>query len=73
MRLGLTAAVSATEEAIQKNIFGSRLTALIIWNVEMKDIMQIVKSHKWSGLLIKHISETIKSKAKIKQVDLLAC
>ena len=29
-RLGLTAAVSVTEEAIRKNIFGSRLTALII-------------------------------------------
>ena len=33
--LGLTAAASATDAAIQKNIFGSGATALIISNEEM--------------------------------------
>ena len=37
---------------------------MIIYNVEMKDIMEIVKSFEDSGLLIKGVSETIKKKAK---------
>ena len=40
--LGLTAAVSATVAAIQKKIYGSGMTKLIISNEEMKDIMKIV-------------------------------
>ena len=44
--LGLTAAASATDTAIQKEIFGSDLTALIILNEKMNDIMKIVKSLK---------------------------
>ena len=38
--LGLTTAASETEAAIQKKIFGSGTTALIISNEEMKDIMK---------------------------------
>ena len=40
--LGLTA--SATDAAIQKKIFGSGMTTLIISNEEMDDIMKIFKS-----------------------------
>ena len=40
---GLSAAVAATDVAIQKNINGSGTTALIISNVELEDIMKIVK------------------------------
>ena len=40
--LGLTAAVSATVAAIQKKIYESGMTKLIISNEEMKDIMKIV-------------------------------
>ena len=40
--LGLTAAVSATDAAIHKNVFGSGVTALIISNKEKNDIMKIV-------------------------------
>ena len=40
---GLSAAVAATDAAIQKNINGSGTTALIISNVELEDIMKIVK------------------------------
>ena len=42
--LGLTAAASATDPAIHKNMFGSGVTTLIISNEEMNDIMNIVKS-----------------------------
>ena len=59
---GLTAAVSATDAAIQKKNFGSGTTTLIISNKEIKDIMKIVKSLEESGLLIESISETIKMK-----------
>ena len=63
--LGLTAAAeSATDAAIEKKIYGSGTTALIISNEEMKDVMRILKSIEESGLLIKGISEAIKNKAK---------
>ena len=66
--LGLTAAVSATDAAIQKKIFGSGMTALIISNEEMEDIMKIVRSLEESSLLIKDIIETIKNEAKEQKV-----
>ena len=59
--LRLSAGMSAAETAIQKEIYGSGTTALIISNEEMKDIMKIVKFLEESGLLIKGISETIKN------------
>ena len=43
--LGLTAAASATDEAIQKRI-GSGINALIISNEEVNDIMRTFKSLK---------------------------
>ena len=41
---GLTAVASTTDAAIQKKIYGPDMTAIIISNEEMKDIMKIVKS-----------------------------
>ena len=69
--LGLTAA-SATDAAIHKKMFGSGAhpldlatrTTLIISNEEMNDNMKIVKSLEKSGLLIKGVSETIKTEGK---------
>ena len=69
--LGLTAAVSATDEAISKKMFGSgcpsdlasRTTALIISNEQMNDIMKI-KYLEVSVLLIKGFRETIQNEAK---------
>ena len=43
---------------------GSGFTTLIISNEEMNDIMKTVKSLEESGLLIKHVSQTIKNEAK---------
>ena len=41
---GLSAAMSASDVAIQKKIYRSGSTILIISNEEMEDIMKIVKS-----------------------------
>ena len=61
--LGVTAAASATDSAIQKRIAGSR-TELIISNEEMKDIMKIGKPLQESDLLIKDVGKTIENEAK---------
>ena len=62
--LGLTAAVSATDSAIHKKMFGSGTTKLIIFNEEMNDIMKMIKSLEETDLLIKGVSETIENKVK---------
>ena len=71
--LRLTAVASATDAAIRKKIFGSGFTTLIISNEEMEDIMEIVKSLKTSGLLIKDTNETIKNEARNKKKDFSEC
>ena len=45
-------------------MLGSGMTALIISNDEMDDILNIVKSLENSGLLLKGVSETIQHQAK---------
>ena len=54
--LGLLAGMSAANAEIEKKIYRSGTTALIILNKEMEDITKIVKSPEESGLLIKEIS-----------------
>ena len=51
--LRLTAATSAIDAAIQNKIYKSGMTAMIISNEEMDDIMKIVKYFEESGLLKK--------------------
>ena len=63
--------MSAADAAVQKKIYGSGATALIILNEEMEDIMKIVKSLQESGLLIKGISETIENKTNEQEGGLL--
>ena len=62
--LRLTAEAAATDATIHKTMFGSGFTTLVISNEEMEDVIEIVKSFEESGLLIKGVSETIKSEAK---------
>ena len=62
--LGLTAAASATDAAIQKKIYGSGTTTSAFSNEDLNDIMKMVKSLEESGLLIKDISETIENELK---------
>ena len=59
--LGLTAAVSATDAAIEKKIFGSGTTRLVSSNDNLNDIMTIAESLEDAGLLIKRVSETIQN------------
>ena len=61
---GLTAVASATDATIHNKMFGSGNTTSIISNELINDIMDIVKSLKESGLLIKGVSEAIKNEAK---------
>ena len=62
--LGLTAAASATDAAINKNILGSGTTTIIISNDEMNDILKIVKSLEDSEVLLKGVNKAIKNEAK---------
>ena len=64
--LGLTAAASAAEAGIHKKILGSGndITTLIISNNEMEDIIKIVKSFQYSGLLLKGVTETVQNEVK---------
>ena len=51
-------------EVLKKKMLDSGMTALIISNDEMNDILKIVKSLENSGLLLKGVSETIQHEAK---------
>ena len=63
--LGLTAAASATDAAINKKILGSgNHTTFIISNNDMQDLLKIVKSLEDSGILFNGITETVKNEIK---------
>ena len=63
--LGLTAAASATDAAINKKNLGSGgHTTLIISNDDMHDFLKIVKSLEDSGILVDGITETVKNEVK---------
>ena len=62
--LGFTAANSAVDLGVQKNIYGSGTTTLVISNEEINDIMKIVQTLENSGVLLKGITKTIKNKTK---------
>ena len=58
--LGLTAAISAIDAGVQKKIYGSRATTLVISNEEMNDIMKIVQALEDSNILLKGVTKTTK-------------
>ena len=63
--LGLTAAASATDAAINKKILGSGNDAtLIISNDDTQDLLKIVKLLEDSGILLDGIAETVKNEVK---------
>ena len=62
--LGLSAAMSAIDGSIKKEMLGSGVTTLIISNDEMNDILKIVKFLENSDVLFKGVSETIQHEAK---------
>ena len=61
--LGLTAAMSAIDESIQKKIHGSGIK-LIIEQEDMKDIMKIIEALENSGILLKGVSKIIENETK---------
>ena len=64
--LGLTAAASAADVAINKKILGSgNHTTLMIFNDDMQDALKIVKSLEDSGILLDGITETVKIEVKV--------
>lgn len=60
---------SGKDVAIQEIVFGFGKTTLILWNGKMDDTMEIDRSRKESGVLIKRVSKTTKNKAKNKSLD----
>ena len=63
--LGLTAAASATDAAINKKILGSCGHAtLTVSNDDMQDLLKIVKSLEDNGILLDGITEAIKNEVK---------
>ena len=64
IHLGLTAAASAADAGIHKQILGSGNTTLKISNDEIKDIIKVVKSLQDSGLLLNGVNETVQNGVK---------
>ena len=62
--LALTAASSAIDATVQKKIYGSGTTTLVISNEEINDIMKIVQALENSNILLKGVTKTIKNKTK---------
>ena len=62
--LGLTAAASAADAGIYKNILGPGNTTLIISNEEMNDIIEIVQALEDSNIFLKGVSKTIENETK---------
>ena len=74
--LGLTGAASAADAGIHEKILASGYndpssTTLIISNSEMNDIIKLVKSLKYSGLLLKGVTKTVKNEVKEQKSMLL--
>ena len=59
--LGLSAAMSATDAAIQKKMCGSGNAALIISDNDMNDLIKIVTALEEHDILLKGTSKTIKN------------
>ena len=62
--LGLAAASSVIDEGVQKIIYCSGTTTLVISNEEMNDIMKIVQALEDSNILLKGVTKTIKNETK---------
>ena len=65
--LGITAAASAIDAGIQKEIYGSgrpSSTTLIISNKEMNGMMKIVHALEDSNILLKGVTKTMKNETK---------
>ena len=62
--LGITVAASAIDAGIQKKIYGSGTTTLIISNEKMNDMMKIIQALQNSNILLKGVTKAIKKETK---------
>ena len=62
--LGLTAASSAIDAKVQKKIYGSGTTTLVISSEEMNDIMKIVQTLEDSNILLKGVTKTVNNETR---------
>ena len=70
--LGLTAAASATDAAINKKVLVSRnQTTIIISNGDLNDLLEAIKSLEKNGILLDGITETIKDEVKEQEGSLI--
>ena len=68
--LGLSAAMSATDAAIQKKMYGSGTKTAQFSNKDLDDMTKIVKALEDSDVLMKGITKTLKNDIKKKVVCL---
>ena len=62
--LGLSAAISATDAAIQKKLYGSGNKTLIISNNDLNDLIKIATALEEHDILLKGTNKAIKNKIK---------
>ena len=62
--LGLSAAMSATDAAIQKKMYGSGRKTVKFSNKDLDDITKIVKALEDSDVLMKRVTKTLKNDIK---------
>ena len=62
--LSLTAASSAIDAGVQKKIYGSGTTTLVISREEMNDIMKIVQALEDSNISLKGVTKIIRNETK---------
>ena len=62
--LGLSAAMSGIDRAIQKSMFGYGITTLKIGNKEFSDMMKIIKVLKDHGVSLKGITKAAQNEVK---------
>ena len=67
--LGITAAVLAIDEGIQKKIHNSGTTTLIASKDELNNIIKIAQALKDSNILLKELEKQLKMKQKNKTED----
>ena len=70
--LGLTAPSSPIDAGVQKKMYGSGTTTLVISNEEMNDIMKIVKALEDTNVVWKGVTKTIKNEAKSQSGGILS-
>ena len=65
--LGLSAAMTATDAAVQKKMYGSRTKTVEFPNKDLDDMTKIVKALEDSDILMKGVTKTLKNDVDLKK------